>query len=324
MTDPVARNPQAEATRRLGDGRLGLVLEPSAPAVDVGPWFADDPTVPTDDDGRVGSVGPTSAAGSTWDEVVVARPELGEWASTHWLGGVARVGPAPTTLEATRSALTALAFTVIATVRHQHTGKIGLRWTKGGFGTPFFADDRQVRVEGTDLVVQVGDTVQSEPISTLAAAGRFVDVEPGAPEGIDFHDMPSIPALDEPLTVDAEAVGFLDSWFGFGTLVLELLRDAAGRPSDTRVQLWPEHFDPAIELGDADAGTRASFGASPGDDAVGEPYLYVAPWTTQEGPFWSTPFGGAALTLHQLLAAEDQVEAAAVFFRSARTLLSSE
>ena len=37
------------------------------------------------------------------------------------------------------------------------------------------------------------------------------------------------------------------------------------RPTAT---IWPEHFDLACELGDADAGTRANYGASPGDGAI--------------------------------------------------------
>ena len=35
---------------------------------------------------------------------------------------------------------------------------------------------------------------------------------------------------------------------------------------------------PKVGLGDADAGTRANFGASPGDASIPEPYLYVGPW----------------------------------------------
>ena len=62
-------------------------------------------------------------------------------------------------------------------------------------------------------------------------------------------------------------------------------RRAAARPARRRTptqpssssQLWPEHFDLACEIGDADAGTRANYGASPGDAAIPEPYLYVGP-----------------------------------------------
>jgi hypothetical protein len=93
------------------------------------------------------------------------------------------------------------------------------------------------------------------------------------------------------------------------------------------VQLWPEHFDPAFEAGDEDAGRRAGFGASPGDHHDGadpEPYLYVSLWTADQvpdDPFWSAPFG-AKLSFAELVAAEDHEAAALEFFRTARRLLA--
>jgi hypothetical protein len=111
----------------------------------------------------------------------------------------------------------------------------------------------------------------------------------------------------------AEALG---AWFGFGWSVLEQLRFEARTLSPGRVQLWPEHFDPAVDLGDEAAGRRASFGASPGDDAHPEPYLYVSPWTPHTGAFWNDrAFGGASLTYATLLAADDQRGTALAFFR---------
>jgi hypothetical protein len=317
MNELTARNPREEASRRLG-GRRALVLEPSPPAIDAGPWFADDPLATAE---ATEAVSPLLGATSTWDDVVDQNPQLAAFARDHWLADLDRLGPAPDTLPATRDALRALAFYVLSPARQASNGKIALRWTKGGFGTPFFGHDRQIRVEGSLLVVQHDGAVDTVPITTLRDAGRFVGVEPGAPEGIEFHDPPPPVALDEILDVDTAAVAFLDAWFGFSTLVLERLRALAGTPDDSRVQLWPEHFDPALELGDATSNARASYGASPGDSSVPQPYLYVSPWSPQDGDFWNAPFGGAALTLDQLQTSTDQAADALAFFEAGRRLL---
>jgi hypothetical protein len=83
------------------------------------------------------------------------------------------------------------------------------------------------------------------------------------------------------------------------------------------VQLWPEHFDMAVEIGDDSAGRRAVFGVSPGDDNHDEPYVYVAPWSAVgSSPFFNaTAFAGAELTYKDLLAADDQRNAALTFLR---------
>lgn len=322
MSGVHVRNPRAQASDVLGDGRLGLVLEPSRPAVNEGPWFADDP-LSSGTGGHTTVVSPVATGDQSWDEAVRADPTLETFASDHWLANLKSLSEPPATLAKTRSSLTTLAFYVVSPARQQANGKIGLRWTKGGFGTPFFGDDRQVRVDGDLLVVQDRDTASVEAITSLRAAGQLVGVTPGAPAGIEFHDAPPPVDLDEPLVVDPAAVAFLDEWFGYATLVLQRLLVVAGSPDDTRVQLWPEHFDPAIELGDGDAGTRASYGASPGDAATPAPYLYVSPWSAQEGEFWNAPFGGAMLALDDLRAAADPVEAALSFFEQARRHLGS-
>lgn len=320
MDEIAARNPRAEATALLGPGLTAAVLEPSPPAVNHGPWFADDPPNAAAEPGTR-LVGCTRTCDVLWDEVVATDASLVAFARAHWLTNFDRLPSVPANLAATRTALTALAFFVVAPARHAANGKIGLRWTKGGFGTPFFGANRQVRVAGDRLVVQDGDRARAVPLTTLREAGQFVGVSPGAPSDIDFHDAPDAVDPDQDLEVSADAVAFLDAWFGFATRVLEELRVEAGMPDDTRVQIWPEHFDAAIELGAADAGTRASFGASPGDAAVPMPYLYVAPWTARQGPFWDAPFGGAMVTIDELQATGDGGDAARQFFAAARTEL---
>jgi hypothetical protein len=87
---------------------------------------------------------------------------------------------------------------------------------------------------------------------------------------------------------------------------------AAEVPGDRpgAVVLWPEHFDVGITAG------AINYGASPGDDHVADPYVYVGP---HDGPppgdpaFWNAPFG-AARTCRQI----GTVAEAAAFFRDGR------
>ena len=111
---------------------------------------------------------------------------------------------------------------------------------------------------------------RAAPITTLDAAAEHI--------GRDL--LPDDVELDrEPLDVDPAAAAFLGDWYGFAASVLEELRASAATDVDrSRVQLWPEHFDLAVELGSEAAGAPAAYGLSPGDDDHAEPYLYVAPW----------------------------------------------
>ena len=98
------------------------VLEPSPPAVSEPPWFADDPTdaLPLDYSAREGDLA---------------------WRERHWLGPYARLAALPPPFTATRDELHRLAVGVLSPARAAQNGKIGLRWTFGGFGTPFFGPD---------------------------------------------------------------------------------------------------------------------------------------------------------------------------------------
>lgn len=82
------------------------------------------------------------------------------------------------------------------------------------------------------------------------------------------------------------------------------------------MQLWPEHFDLAVDLGSEAKHARAAYGLSPGDDNHPEPYLYVAPWVAPEpDELWqATGFSGAELPYTGLLGAPDQRETALAFF----------
>jgi hypothetical protein len=218
-----------------------------------------------------------------------------------------------------------LAEHVLSRARYNANGKIGLRYTRRGVGTPWFRHldrDAQVRIEGTNVVVHEDGETQSAPVTTVAAAAELAGVQPGAPEEVYAPTTSFTP--DAPLVLDARSVEFLGAWFGFATSVLEQLRaeaDPVDEPS--RVQLWPEHFDLSVDLGDEHAGRRGTFGASPGDDVDRDPYLYVTHWAdVAEDEFWNEAhFPGASLTVVTLADASDQRASALRFLRRGRDLL---
>lgn len=318
------RNPRSEASSLLPDGYEARVLEPSPPANTDPDWYADDPTDPGMSDGTV--VTPIEGDGVTWDEIAIEHPDVASYAADHWLGKLKRLQPVPERYESTRKALHEAAFFALAPRRHQANGKLGLRYTYGGFGTPFFGEDEQVRVEGDLLVYQSGDQVATTSLTTPADACEFLGIPFRAVWFDDFHD--PLPPIDPNTSwnVDPDAAAAVADWFGFATLVLEQTRRTPGAEDVTRAQLWPEHFDPAMEMGSYEKGHRASFGASPGDGGHPEPYLYVAAWgeVDRDDPFWNDEtFNGASLSYRQLLEAEDQKQTAVDFYRDGYRRLTS-
>ena len=301
-------NARQEAQERLGGRYEARVLEPSPPAIREPPWFADDPVAAGTSAAGKPLVSPVGGGDLRWSDLAGTDPELARWCAERWLAAYPRLASVPPNLEPTRRALHRLAEQVISPARREATGKIGLRYTAGGFGTPFFGGDVQIRVEHTELVVQAGELERRAPITTLAAAAEQIGADL-LPAGL--------PVDDEPLTVDDAAARFLGDWFGFAASVLEELRvgaPAASAPS--RVQLWPEHFDLAVELGAEDRGGRAAYGLSPGDDTHPAPYAYVAPWVPPPpGDLWrARDFRGAELPYLALLDADDQRATVLEFF----------
>ncbi len=303
------RHPRREAQEVLGEGFEARVLEPSPPAVVDGEWFADDPVDCGTSSGRP-VVGPVAGCDLTWDEWLRDRPERADWAAARWLGAHRRLPPPPAALTATRRALHRLAEVVISPARERVNGKIALRYTFGGFGTPFFGADEQIRIVGDQIVRQRGDQADAQAITTLREAAEFVLGESAGEQ-------------DEELAVDAEAAAFLGDWYGFAYSVLEELRADPASTEASRVQLWPEHFDAAVEC--LPEPRRAGFGASPGDEDVEEPYVYVVPWNADAAPasaLWNAEsFRGGILPLRQIVDAPDQRAAALTFLRERRALL---
>ena len=179
------------------------------------------------------------------------------------------IAPPPPGWQTTREALHALAEQVIAPARKAVDGRIRLRWLPGGFGTPRFGGDQQLRVDGAELITVGEGACRREPIAS----------------------------------VDPAAARWLGDFYAFALAVLEDLR---GHVTADEPVIWPEHFDYAITAGDEAAGSRANYGCSPGDEHHPEPYLYVGPWVARQGEVWNaTGFAGAELGLSELLASED-------------------
>ncbi len=320
-----ARNAAADADAALGAGHVARVLEPSPPAVLDDAFFADDPTRRTGDGTLVG--GPD---GTPWADALASRDDLTDWATARHLIG-SPLPALPAGLVAERRALHRLATYVIAPARHQANGKFGLRWVLGGFGTPFFRrpdsdDDMQIRVEGTELVLQSGNTATRSPITSMAAAASFLGSEIDA-EIATESDSPPLGDVDADLEISSETVAFLDRWWGTVTAALEQLRADEASVDPSRVQLWPGHFDPAIEAGDENR--RASIGGSPGDDSSDEPYLYVSAWwpdrltIDNSDGFWNAEgYTGALLPFSALASENDPISAALEFFRKGRDRLA--
>src|SRR5688572_2479462 len=169
-------DPRAEAMDRLGGAYEARVLEPSPPAV-TDPPFADDPVAPGEvPEGRQ-LVSPVPRRGDvTWDQLCRADHDLGPWCAERWLGAWRRLEPLPESFAETRAALHRIAEEVVAPAR-QPENEIALRYTRCGFGTPFFKPDGgtagpdcQVRVQHGELVRQTGPEERREPIEGVDVA----------------------------------------------------------------------------------------------------------------------------------------------------------
>jgi hypothetical protein len=201
---------------------------------------------------------------------------------------------------------------------------MGLRATQGGFGTPEF-DSRVARVEGDRLVEEREESSASQTISTVRAAAAFFGMEYRVDWFTEFHDPLPPTDPDRDLDIDVESALSLAAWFHLGFDVLEEMRRRSSPGDDaSEVQLWPEHFDPATEIGAE--GRRASYGASPGDAAHEEPYFYVAAWgeIDRDVEYWNDrAFNGASLGYGTLLGAASPHDVARDFLIEGYRILDS-
>ena len=109
---------------------------------------------------------------------------------------------------------------------------------------------------------------------------------------------------------DCSPARLLAQWHQLGAGAMGLLAAEIAGDEPGAVVLWPEHFDVGMTA------AAINYGASPGDDQVNEPYLYVSPHggpPTGDPAFWNAPFG-AARTFRQV----GTVAEAAAFFRDGR------
>ena len=228
--------------------------------------------------------------------------------------------PLPDSFVAARDALHALAEHVLAPARYRAETHIGLVPASGGFGTPMFGDGERVRVDGVELVHERPGTSTRVRITTLGAAAQFVGIPLGAPAEVYKPATPCDP--DRALAVDPDAAQALAAWIALGDSLLSALCETYTMHSPTAATIWPEHFDLACEIGDAEAGTRANYGASPGDGAIPQPYLYVGPWdgSRRSGKLATYPWG-AAITYEELCATGDAKGAGTDFFLEGAALL---
>jgi hypothetical protein len=226
--------------------------------------------------------------------------------------------PPSDSLTATRESLHRVAEHVLSAALKRATGQIALRPGRGGVRTPGLPDGRVVALVGTSVVVeQDGAVVREAPVTTVRQAAAVAGVEPGFPWTKHPPGTPFTP--DEPLLLDHAAAELLARWFQLGDRALSLLAaesadsTVAGGAGVATPQIFPEHFDLAISA------ARANYGASPGDAAIAEPYLYVGPY---DGPparngFWNAAFG-AYLPMGLVATPAD----ALAFFRAGRDRLA--
>ncbi len=205
--------------------------------------------------------------------------------------------PLPESYLAGRTELHRIAEEVLKPKRVLETrDEIALCFTPGGFGTPRWEQGVEsglpgaARVEGTEIVITAGSDEVRTPTAVEASVGAAVA-----------------------------------DWFALGTVALAGLIDAGADLDPEPIRLWPEHFDVATVLGDEAAGTRANFGASPGDELHPEPYLYVGPWVERpQSEIWNaTGFHGAELSYAELLDSGNQLADATAFFITHMEALSA-
>jgi len=199
--------------------------------------------------------------------------------------------------DSTRTALHAVAESLLAGPQHRRSGTIRLVVTESGFATlPITGEVRRIAVDGTHLVVDRADGERRAPLGgTIGSLADAVGLDLGAPQGV--YTVVNEQSRDVTVAVDPASVSVLIDALVRGDAALRLVgarTTAAGAPEPV---LWPEHFDVGTSVGEV------NLGVSPGDDFLAVPYAYVGPWAPREGEFWNQPFG-AAKSLTELPDAE--------------------
>jgi hypothetical protein len=196
---------------------------------------------------------------------------------------------------------------VVAAAQARAGAGIRLRYTPGGFETLLgLPDGRRIAVVGNQIVLRGPDGERASALTTVRAAAEFVGVAPGLPAGIYAPATPLEP--DAPLAIDVAAAAQLADWFGLADEALRRFwRNITG--AEQQPVLWPEHLDIGITL------DAVNYGASPGDEHIADPYLYVGPHAAvpPADDFWNAPFG-AARRMDEIRSVDDAV----AFFHAGR------
>ena len=227
--------------------------------------------------------------------------------------------------DATRREIQRVATHILARARKAVDGEISLRVGLTGLATPAFGPEREVlRFAGGHLIheTRIGGELRSRAMaivgSTLGELAAFCDVDLDA--NLDFgHDAPLVGDRTRPIQFDQAAAEALLRWYQIGAAALDQVITVASDCSS--VQLWPEHFDVAIDLRTASG--RCNLGAAPADAFSPQPYLYVGPHGADrpgEQAYWNVTFG-ALLGAELVLADPDPVAAAVSFFTQGLRLL---
>jgi len=219
--------------------------------------------------------------------------------------------PSQDALTTTRRSLHQVAEHVLSAARKRATGQIALVPGEGGVRTPPLPDGRVIALIDGDIAVIDDRGVRRAPLTTPSAAAEFVGTEPGFPWTKHPPGTESMP--DAALEVDLDAARVLAGWFALGDAVLRQLAARLTPGAEPAPQIFPEHFDIAITV------AEVSYGASPGDDAIPAPYLYVGPFAgppAGDEEFWNAPFGAYTTILDA-----DTEPAALAFFLKGNQLL---
>jgi hypothetical protein len=247
-----------------------------------------------------------------------------------------------TDLSATRDALRAITTHVMVRAMQPSTDRISLRPAPGGWATPTFgAERRRLRIANGVLFDERdgndGARVRAIGISgaTMGELAAFAEVDLADVVWVG-DDTPPLGDVAAPIELDPAAMAMMADCYDVTARALDrLVVEWPAWASPSVPQLWPEHFDLAIDIavaadigaGDA-ASRRANVGGSPGDGYHDGPYLYVGPWTSDrpgDPTYWNAPFGAvlAVDALGSTGSPDERAEVAAAFFVRGLRLLAA-
>jgi hypothetical protein len=220
----------------------------------------------------------------------------------------------------TRQGLHRVAAHILARRRFDVSGRFGLRASPGGIATPSFGEGPEtIRVSGTTLVREAAGTAAYVSItgSSLRELAGFAGVDLDVAFSVG-DETPALGDIDARLDLDGGALAVIADWYDLGWRVLDaVVADLPAQAAPATIQLWPEHFDAATNVGVA-SGERVNLGFSPGDAYEAQPYAYVGPWSPRrpgDPAFWNAPFG-AVLRRADALASPDPAASARAFLRA--------